>query len=390
MVIGHLSPGRAMIRRCFFISCLFLLCGYSAVGQYRMRLEVVTCPDKHREDTLYVAGDMNGWQPGSKAFAFQKDSATGKYIYDFPSLPGGIYAFKLTRGSWRTVETDAQGKHIENRVVTLSADTLIPVHIGGWADDFPERPPVSTRSKNVFIIDTAFSMPTLHRKRRVWIYLPEDYAYSRKRYPVIYMHDGQNLFDERTSAYGEWGLDEMMDTLPRRLQRIVVGIDHGGEKRLTEYNPFDSRFGKGEGDAYVEFVVTHLKPYIDAHYRTLPQSRYTAIAGSSMGGLISFYAALKYPKVFGAAGVFSPAFWIAPALSATIDSLALEAHNAYYFMAGEKESDSMIPDMKIVFHRMQQKHKARLRMTVVPEGRHNETLWRLQMPAFVQWLGTLK
>ena len=113
------------------------------------------------------------------------------------------------------------------------------------------------------------------------------------------MHDGQNLFDKNTSGYGEWKVDEALDKLYREkgLKLIVVGIDHGGSERLNEYSPFkNEKYGGGKGDAYLDFVVNTLKPYIDSNYRTLSDKKNTGIMGSSMGGLISHYAALKFPK----------------------------------------------------------------------------------------------
>ena len=125
------------------------------------------------------------------------------------------------------------------------------------------------------------------------------------------MHDGQNLFDKATSFAGEWGIDEAMDSIKNAC--IVVGIDNGGLKRMYEYNPNDTKqYGRGEGRAYLAFIVNNLKPFIDKKYRTLPGKQYTWMAGSSMGGLITFYAGLYYPQVFGGLGVFSPSFWIAP------------------------------------------------------------------------------
>jgi predicted alpha/beta superfamily hydrolase len=118
-------------------------------------------------------------------------------------------------------------------------------------------------------------MPQLGRQRRIWIYLPAGYTSSPKRYPVIYMHDGQNLFDDYTSGYGEWGIDEMMDKVSPQNQCIIVGIDHGGDFRVTEYDPYDSKYGKGRGDDYVEFLVKALKPYIDAHYKTIADAKHT-------------------------------------------------------------------------------------------------------------------
>lgn len=163
------------------------------------------------------------------------------------------------------------------------------------------------------------------------------------------MHDGQNVFDAKTSAYGEWNVDEILDSLYQTniQQAIVVGIDHGGEDRLKEYNPYDSKYGKGAGKAYVAFLVKTLKPYIDAHYSTLRDAKHTSIEGSSMGGLISMYALARYPKVFGDAGVFSAAFWIAPEVYKDVAALLPKGTKAKVcFVTGGMEGGSTLPDME--------------------------------------------
>jgi predicted alpha/beta superfamily hydrolase len=202
------------------------------------------------------------------------------------------------------------------------------------------------------------------------------------------MHDGQNVFDEATSAYGEWGVDEALDTLgAQHKEIIVVAIDNGGEKRLNEYSPYDmEQYGKGEGDQYVDFLVQTLKPYIDKHYRTKKDEKNTFIAGSSMGGLISFYAILKYPKVFGAAGVFSPAFWITPQLKNIDPRKAKKVKGKIYFYAGGQESEHMVPDMLNVFEQMRRHSKAKIKTVIRAEGKHNEPTWREEFPLFYQWI----
>lgn len=151
------------------------------------------------------------------------------------------------------------------------------------------------------------------------------------------MHDGQNLFDEYTGNFGEWGVDEALDSLIKTGAPacIVVGINNG-PNRINEYNPYNTdRFGKGEGDNYLQFIVNNLKPYIDKHYKTLSQKENTIIAGSSMGGLISYYAVAKYPSVFGKAGVFSPSFWIAPQMDSLTQAVA-PSLSGKYFLYGWK------------------------------------------------------
>jgi predicted alpha/beta superfamily hydrolase len=201
------------------------------------------------------------------------------------------------------------------------------------------------------------------------------------------MQDGQNLFDDYTSAFGEWGVDEALDTLsPRHNRCIVVGIDNGGHKRINEYNPYDNdQFGKGEGREYLDFLVSILKPFIDGKYRTKKETAHTYIAGSSMGGLISFYAMLEYPKVFGAAGIFSPAFWSAPQIIEEVKIKAAGATGKFYFYAGGSENKTMIGDMDIIVNILRNHSRAVIKTKINKEGRHNETSWRREFPGFYDW-----
>ncbi len=238
-------------------------------------------------------------------------------------------------------------------------------------------------------------MPQLGRTRRVWIYLPPGYATSTRRYPVLYMHDGQNVFDARTSFAGEWGVDETLDSLHAlsAADAIVVAVDNGGQKRFDEYSPWiNARYGGGQGDGYVNFLAQTLKPYVDRHYRTLPDRLHTGVAGSSMGGLISLYATLKYPDVFGRAGVFSPAFWVAPEIYA----LARRAHprpgTRIYIVTGGQEGDT--PEVYARDHQRMVDTLAAAGFTVGrdvqsalrPDGKHAEWFWRREFPAAYEWL----
>jgi predicted alpha/beta superfamily hydrolase len=265
---------------------------------------------------------------------------------------------------------------------------VISLDIEEWVDRFPAKPKVSTASKNVCIIDTAFLIPQLKRTRRVWIYLPADYCDgTNRKYPVLYMHDGQNVFDDATAYSGEWGVDEFLDStkLPAC---IVVAVDHGGEKRMNEYNPYDNkRFGKGEGDKYVDFLVKTLKPFIDRKYNTLKDKQHTFIAGSSMGGLISLYAVLKYPKVFGGAGVFSPALSVAgEKIYDDIKAKGKKVNSPVYFYAGKLEDEAMVVNMLKAFELMDTVSKSEMTTVIRDEGRHNETTWRVEFPLFYKWI----
>jgi predicted alpha/beta superfamily hydrolase len=367
----------------FFI--VIICCTTSVFAQQVLRIEITAKPSTHQKDTLYISGSFNNWNPSLPQYRFIKQE-NGKEFVEVKGVPPGIHEYKITRGSWHKTESAANGSAVDNRILKFGNDTIISLSIAGWADDFPSRPPVTTKSKNVFIVDTAFYIPQLQRARRVWVYLPESYALTQRRYPVIYMHDGQNLFDAVTAPYGEWGVDEMMDSLRTGRQSIIVGIDHGGTTRLTEYNPYNSGFGKGEGDAYVDFLVKCLKPFIDSAYRTKPQREFTTIAGSSMGGLISFYAALKYPETFGGAGVFSPSFWIAPDLKKDVISKASKYKPAFYFVCGEMESERMVTDMKEIADAVVKSGNKKIWVKAVRNGRHNESFWQREIYDCVLWL----
>jgi predicted alpha/beta superfamily hydrolase len=156
--------------------------------------------------------------------------------------------------------------------------------------------------------------PELGNQRDVLVYLPPSYRRSERSYPVLYMQDGQNLFDPGTSYAGEWGVGRAMNSAARRgLEAIVVGVPNLGAERLDEYSPYaDAEAGGGgKGDAYAAFLARTLKPIVDQRFRTERGREQTVVAGSSMGGLISLITLLRHPDTFGAAGVLSPSLWFA-------------------------------------------------------------------------------
>jgi len=368
--------------------CVFLLCSQCllAHAQLKVTFALTKIPEVKEQDIhLFAAGDFNNWNPSDARSEFEKQRNGSWQL--FKTLPEGIYNFKITRGNWQKVECTANGKSIDNRSFKLIHDTTIRIEIEGWQDNFKPEEKKHTVSANVHIVAEEFDMPQLGRQRRIWIYLPEDYESSYKKYPVIYMHDGQNLFDAYTSSYGEWGIDEMMDKLPTKDQCIIVGVDHGGEHRMSEYDPYDSKYGKAQGSEYVDFLVKTLKPYIDQHYRTKSGAKHTTIAGSSMGGLISMYAVLKYPEVFGNGGIFSPSFWIAPDIYKYTEQ-QLNPKSRFYFVCGDSESDSMASDMDkmVKLIRTRKVSEKNSRETVVKGAQHNEKQWNGDFPDFYQWL----
>jgi metallo-beta-lactamase class B len=251
----------------------------------------------------------------------------------------------------------------------------------------------STAAANVTVISTAFAMPQLGRTRRVWLYLPADYASSGRRYPVLYLQDGQNVFDNQTSFAGEWSVDEALNLLQANGQDptgcIVVAVDNSSA-RLDEYSPWNNpQYGGGQGDLYVDFLVQTLKPYIDTNYRTLPSRENTGIAGSSMGALIATYAALREPGVFGKIGVFSPAYWFAyPQLAAYAHAHPANPNTRFYFVSGTTESSTMVPQMAAMRDSLRRGGvpAANLNFNTRTDGQHAEWFWKREFPAAYSWL----
>jgi len=373
-----------------FLSVLFfgvlIACSFTSFAQFNLKLTVRSIPGSHQSDSIYVAGNFNDWKPADEKY---KLSRSGDHlVISIPGLKENEYEFKFTRGDWSKVEVTKSGTSINNRIVKLISDSSMEFSIEAWADDLAQKNIQHSASANVHVLDSAFFMPQLSRTRKIWIYLPPGYANSKKKYPVLYMHDGQNIFDDYTAYNGEWGVDECLDSLINngKTASIVVGIENGPE-RINEYNPYDNdEYGKADGEAYLSFLVGTLKPYVDKHYRTLVSRENTFIAGSSVGALISYYAMLRYPDVFGKAGIFSPAFWIAPQIDQLTDSVAPKINGQFFFYAGEAESETMLSRMSAVADKLGENSSALIYQVVDPAGKHNEQAWRKWFGEFYLWI----
>ncbi len=249
----------------------------------------------------------------------------------------------------------------------------------------------SAPSPRVTVLSPQLIIPGLDRARTVRIYVPPGYASSVKRYPVLYMHDGQNLFAGATAHAGQWDVDDTLDGLARSqgLELIVVAIDNGEVHRVTELNPWDNaRFGKGEGRLYMDFIVSVLKPLVDRQYRTLPGREHTGVMGSSLGGLVSHYAILQYPEVFSKAGIFSPAYWVGPEVFelAATQPLPTDARLAMYMGGGE--GDEAVNDFRRMLEQLQAKAKPGPKLWIkwTPGAQHNEGAWRAEFASAVSWM----
>jgi predicted alpha/beta superfamily hydrolase len=231
--------------------------------------------------------------------------------------------------------------------------------------------------------------PQLGNKRALRIYLPPSYnENAAKRYPVLYMHDGQNLFDAKTASYGvEWGVDETINRLVATGamdEVIVVGIDNTPD-RIPEYTPCcDPKYGGGKLKAYDAFIVETVKPYVDRTYRTLPGKDTTAIMGSSLGGLASVLIAQRHPDIFSKAGGVSSSFWWNG--GTTIATLPERVPVKFYIDAGTR--DDGLDDTAKMRDAMLAKgwrDGDDLMFYKAEGGRHNEASWAARVDKPLTW-----
>lgn len=242
------------------------------------------------------------------------------------------------------------------------------------------------------VIEEAYEIPHLNATRKISALLPHDYYDTDKHYPVLYLQDGQNLFNP-LAPYGDWAIDKSMAKLAEEGKGdvIIIAIDHGEKERILEYLPYyHPRYGQGKGSFYIQFMIEKLIPYINSHYRTLTDFKNTGIGGSSMGGLISYNAGLLNPGVFGKMMIFSPSLWISQMIFDHTESFAPLNQSKIYLYAGGKESNQHLPNVQrleaIIRKRMVEGQQIDLHFSVNPEAEHNEVHWREEFPLALKWL----
>ena len=342
-------------------------------------------------DTLYLAANINGWNPGSEAYRFKKISPLYYSIAVPVEEEGYVLSYKITRGSWNKVEVAENGQDLNNHTAVIKSGKRTTATITNWRDKIAAPKKQSTALANVTVLTDSFYIPQLERYRKIWIYLPKGYATNNKRYSVWYMHDGQNLFDEASGFNGEWGVDETLNTLQDSVgyETIVVGIAHGNDNRIAEYTPWaNQEYGGGEGKAYLDFIVANLKPHIDSLYRTRPAAEFTGIMGSSLGGLISLYAAGVHPQIFGMIGVLSPSLWFneEKIFQFVKENIKPAYQQRFYILGSEKESESMVPNMQKLYTQLLANGLATQNLKIVSskDGAHAEWYWNREIkPVFI-------
>ena len=338
---------------------------------------------------VILTGNFNDWSIDPGRFLLSS-TGPGKFQFRFPEggLPAFPLEYKYVKGGWDDEEVDTFGSVPPNRRLESFRPHVLD-HVPRWKRKGlgydPELLPV------IQVISEQFEIPQLIKTRRIAALLPHDYQTSGKRYPVLYLQDGQNLFDDY-APFGNWAVDKKLAVLAEKgmADIIIVSIDHAEDERIAEFTPsYRTRLGVGDGKKYARFLADTLKPHVDQHFRTLPDRVHTGIGGSSMGGLITIYAGLMYPEVYGKLMVFSPSLWVAP----NVPNLGLPFEDPVaakiYIYAGGKEAGSMIPNInqyKEALEGGMNKANVDFRISIDPEGAHNEEHWGREFPKALEWL----
>ncbi|HKR60972.1 MAG TPA: alpha/beta hydrolase-fold protein [Pyrinomonadaceae bacterium] len=248
-----------------------------------------------------------------------------------------------------------------------------------------------------------FHSQFLANDRDVLVYLPPQYkSAKRSRFPVLYLHDGQNLFDGATSFIPgkEWRVDETVEALiaaGKIEPLIIVGIYNAGKERINEYTPAEDPKYKmgGKADLYGRMLVEELKPFIDRTYRTRRSAKDTGVGGSSLGGILSIYLALKYPHVFGKAAVVSPSVWFANQyIVGFVNQLPQQPAVRIWMDIGTREgSDAEAPQTvkgaQLLYETLLRKGWKPGRDLIYFEAKdaeHNETAWAARVEPVLKFL----
>ncbi|HMU06506.1 MAG TPA: alpha/beta hydrolase-fold protein, partial [Kaistella sp.] len=236
-------------------------------------------------------------------------------------------------------------------------------------------------------------IPQLNRTRKIWALLPYNYHNTDKTYPVLYLQDAQNLFNEG-SAYGNWEIDKKMSILAEygRGDVIIIAIENGSEDRIKEYVlDYNSITENAEGKKYIRFLADTLKPYVDSVYRTKPEREFTGIGGSSLGGLISIYSGFLYPEVYSKLMIFSPSLWVNPENNFPQMNFKNPYNIKVYMYGGEQEGSQMterIERFEKTMEGWEDSHSLQFdfKISINPEGKHQEFFWSQEFPRAMEWL----
>ncbi len=376
-----------------FCCAIFLACLCNFADAAKVSFVVAVPETTPPGETLRLAGslaEVGNWNASGVALQRRAD---GKHTLSVDLPPGRTLEYKINRGDWNTVEKDADGNEIANRILEITADQTVEITVQAWSAGTPTTRP-ATVTGDLRLIE--FKADAGTRTLRVW--LPPGYeAAGDHRYPVLYMHDGQNCFDAATSSFGnEWKIDETLTELITEKQIepiIVVAIDNTGLGRINEYTIDAAVDGVGgKGDGYARMLIEQIKPMIDQSFRTRPGRESTIVGGSSLGGIISLDIGRLYPEHVGAIIAMSPSLWWnkeSPLKRYTADVQRFSATRIWVDM-GAKER----PDFSAVAYVDQarrlsdlfEKSQIRYRYEQDPDGQHDEPAWAGRFPQAIQFI----
>ncbi|MFV8327015.1 alpha/beta hydrolase [Flavobacterium sp. ZS1P14] len=351
-------------------------------------LHIILTTDEDDARPVYISGNFNTWRTQEKGFMMEKISI-GLYHYKFRhdfDYPVELL-YKFTKGDWSEVEIDSDGNRTENRS-TRNHTGVQKEHVSRWRKNW--LPFKQSFLPQVQLISDEFIIPQLSKTRKIWALLPHDYDNSSESYPVMYLQDAQNLFNE-SAEFGNWEIDKKLAVMSEYKigKIIIIAIEHAKEDRIKEYNVGKTVLGKGQGKKYIRFVTDTLKPYVDRNFRTKKEREFTGIGGSSMGGLISIFSGLRNPEVYGKLMIFSPSLWVVPELKINAEK-ANSADTKMYLYAGGDESATMIEQVKKFQHDLISsefvKNKSKINLSINRQGKHSETYWSDEFPKAVEWL----
>jgi len=353
------------------------------------QLNIILTTDEDDERPVYISGNFNNWITQDKNFEMER-VGQGLYHYKFAhdfNYPDELL-YKFTRGDWSEVEIDKFGNRTENRNCKQK-NGVRKEHVAKWRHNW--LPFKSRFLPKVQLISEEFEIPQLNKTRRVWALLPHDYDTSVENYPVLYLQDAQNLFNEN-AQYGNWEIDKKLAVMAEYNigKIIVIAVEHAEKERIKEYNVGNTVLGTGEGKKYIRFLTDTLKPFVDENFRTKPEREFTGIGGSSMGGLVSIFSGIMYPEVFGKLMIFSPSLWVVPKIKLSFLDMDEPQNTRIYLYAGGDESATMIDHVKSFKNRLLKREgfaeKMKARLSINMEGKHNERYWSDEFPKAIEWL----
>lgn len=353
-----------------------------------MRFELYT--DEKDDRPVFITGNFNNWNPKDDQYKLQQSDASHYFIEIEDEKLADEIEYKFTKGGWENVELDKYGNITPNRkakkILQKTSDTVEKWRLN-WGPFKEEFFPTAE------VISEKFYIPQLDRYRKIWAVLPYDYHTSDKTYPVLYLQDAQNLFNEG-SGFGNWEIDKKLSILAEygRGDLIIIAIEHGSEDRIKEYIFDNDHVANGsEGKKYIRFITDTLKPYVDENYRTKKDRDNTGIGGSSLGALISIYSGFLYPEVYSKLLIFSPSLWVEPNNNFPMMSFRVPFKTKIYLYGGGQEGSKMVKRIHIFEEYLKKWEKKNLfdfefRTNINPEGTHSEFYWSQEFPRAIEWL----